>query len=304
MTYKDKYKKYKQQYLITKFIPIKFQSSYNNYRYNLFNNIKYPYHSVNSHTIYLQTGGKFHKWHDKKDKQTHTFEMNKVKTKDTLDISVVTDDGLYCILVSVPWNLSLPTVIQNLSYYKKCSKEGLQERGGGDKLLRFMLDYLKINKKVYHIKRIILNDTSFKSCNNCSRTIKLSQLRIITHGETWYMKYGFIPYDNELDKEDKSYIKAIKYNNKVIDEMITTKFDFQKIIKRVKQTENINLDYKEIKRLADKYTNIRVFIRRLLQEFDKYCCFVNHILQIFYELKPGKLSTLINVHKVSYYLDI
>ena len=79
----------------------------------------------------------------------------------------------------------------------------------GDILMQIFLQYVKDNKDVKHITEIQLQDTSIKKCYGIG--IRLKYLRTITHGEPYYAKYGFRPY------EKKSY-EIYKYNRKLYKE--------------------------------------------------------------------------------------
>jgi len=68
----------------------------------------------------------------------------------------------------------IKAILNNMSYYKNCSKEGLVSPGGGGVLLRFIINYLIQRKDKYKINRIVLTDKSFKYCNHCKTTVKLA----------------------------------------------------------------------------------------------------------------------------------
>ena len=76
----------------------------------------------------------------------------------------------------------------------------------GDILMQIFLQYVKDNKDVKHITEIQLQDTSMKKCYGIG--IRLKYLRTITHGEPYYAKYGFRPYE-------KKACEIYRYNRKL-----------------------------------------------------------------------------------------
>ena len=91
----------------------------------------------------------------------------------------------------------------------------------GDILMQIFLQYVKDNKDVKHITEIQLQDTSMKKCYGIG--IRLKYLRTITHGEPYYAKYGFRPYEKKAYEIYRYNCKLHKENvmldNKVVDKI-------------------------------------------------------------------------------------
>lgn len=100
----------------------------------------------------------------------------------------------------------------------------------GDILMQIIIQLVKRDKSLSHIKQIKLSDTSKKMCYNIG--IELSYLRTITHGIPFYAKYGFRP-NNEEDYNIFRYNR----NNFKLNKTITNKELF-KIIKNSKFDKN------------------------------------------------------------------
>ncbi len=229
-------------------------------------------------------------------KESYTFKLAELIEMDRIQLSVISADQTECITVFIEQEMEL-AILHNMTYYENCAKEGLIRPGGGSILLRFILNYLINNKRKYKINRIVLTDNSFLACNNCDDNVKLARLRFITHGETWYMKYGFMPYDAEKNKPDEQLKKYVIQNNKKISQLKTNELPILKLSKNVK-----NLNVAELKRLIDKYSSFGDFITKLSQEYNKYCCLLVHILKELYDPVIGK--KLMDFYKKPFYLDI
>jgi hypothetical protein len=91
----------------------------------------------------------------------------------------------------------------------------------GDILMQIFLQYVKDNKDVKHITEIQLQDTSMKKCYGIG--IRLKYLRTITHGEPYYAKYGFRPYEKKACEiyryNRKLHKENVMLDNKVVDKI-------------------------------------------------------------------------------------
>ena len=95
--------------------------------------------------------------------------------------------------------------------------------------------------------------------------------------------YGFKPYNSERRQESKELIEAYNINNSIIAEYKTINLNMENIIQKAIKKENFkNIDISAVIELANRYTLLREFIYRLLDEFDKYCCVILHILKTIY----------------------
>lgn len=225
----------------------------------------------------------------------------------TFNLSITKEDGRTHILVLTPKHDECVTVfiekpnaiVHNMSYDQECAKEGLKKPGGGGVLLSFMIHYLKENKKKYKIKRILLTDYSYLHCFQCDENVKLARLRTLTHGDTWYMKYGFKPYDNLKQKPDTIMLRGITLNQEIRDKLKTNQIDIIGLAKGIKK-----IDVKEIKRLINKYDLMKNFIIRLTQEFNKYCCLIEAITKQIFDPPLLEKRLMVNYYGKSVYLNI
>lgn len=229
----------------------------------------------------------------------YTFRLHESTLDNTItqlsNLSTTDDD---CITVLIDKSQKV-AILHNISYYNNCAIEGLKKPGGGSILLRFIINYLINNQDKYSIKRIVLTDNSYLQCNNCDDTVKLAQLRMITHGHTWYMKYGFLPYDANKKVIDRNLIKAVKYNNQKIKKIKITNIPILKISKNIKE-----INIKKLQRLIKKYLLLKEFIIRISQEYEKYCCLLVYIMDYLYNAKIDEKPYLIDFYKKAFVMEL
>lgn len=298
MKYYRKYIKYKTKYKNTKqFLPEHFMPAYVKFKNSLISEHKRKPFSKNS----IQTGGKYIRWNDKG--ESHTFKIGIDDNQYSTDISVISKSEQDCVIASIDKYKPGIAIIQDITYFEDCAVEGLKKPGGGDKLVRFILDYLIKYKNKYKINRVVLTDTARLACE-CSDTINLSQLRMVTHGTPWYMKYGFRPYIIRLNKPDIYLDAVIKDNNRIIKKIKMKNFNIKNMIDTVNEKEGLHIDSRTIERTAKKYRYLRDFVNYLLLDFDKNCCIVYYILDALYKPEPPAVPILRDLHRVAYFLDI
>lgn len=205
-------------------------------------------------------------------------------------INIISKDELNCGTISIDGN---DAMIQTIAYDNTCALEGLISQGGGSILLRFMLNYIIKNKNTYKINKILLTDKSLKRCRKNNQDVELSRLMMIVKGYTWYMKYGFKPYDGKSVSKYKE--TDIKKNSNILKNLKTNKIPIMKIIRKNK----LNIDNKIVERLIEKYKLFKYFIIELDSQFNKYCIVIKYILDYVYNK-----HILYDVYNIQYYLDI
>lgn len=216
------------------------------------------------------------------------------ETNGVTKLIILNKDKVECVLVLIE---NKEAVIHNISYYEGCAIEGLINPGGGNILLRFILNYLVQHKKKYNIHRIILTDISQKYCKLCKNNINLSQLMMITIGRTWYMKYGFKPYASK--SIDKYILNNIKNNRIKLKTLQTKNIPILKLTKKAINNNKLNINLESIKKKIDNYNLLKDFIINLNNNFDKYCCILSYVLEYIY-----KNNILHDPHHKDFYLDL
>ncbi len=219
----------------------------------------------------------------------YVFSVYQHKSAKGYDISIMRYDSLespeHCMHIDIDVE-SDRAVIQNISYYKECSRPMLGHPGGGGILLRLALYLLKHNKEKLRIKKVELMDNSSIICG--SKKIQLPLLKTLTTGETWYGKYGFKPFNS--GEEDEDLMDAYNQNYKIVHETKvkdTPLFDYLEEI----------IDDKTYEECADMYLD--EFFNHFLKDFDDRC----EIFEKFYRKFARKIG-IYNFYNNIFYLDL
>lgn len=236
-------------------------------------------------------------------KITYTFDINKMVGDGMTRISVVGKNELDCVTVLIHDGDKI-AYLNNMSYSDDCTRPGLAKPGGGTVLLKIINKYLTSKKHSLGINKIVLKDNSFLSCPKCNDTVKLARLKMILNGTTWYTSHGYKPRNSELQKLDKSLLKGIVENHKLIRTLKINEIDLVKILKNIKKNNKITYSVNEIYRIAKKYILISLIIDRLNQEFNKYCCLIENILQEVFKPNGLKKPLMYDMHGKLFYLDL
>jgi hypothetical protein len=198
--------------------------------------------------------------------------------------------------------------IENISSFEKCydmgSHIGMTYTRTGTILLLCALDFIeeKLTKK-HKIKYIWLKDNSNKTCKSVGGYIPLDTFYMFTHGDTWYGKYGFIPFDDNHKNTDRVREIDYKKNQKIVMTTIIGDVDTYDIFKDavIKANEKVGkeiIPIKNVPKILDKYKSHTVmkFVVDLLEYYDKICA-------IFYFLYGPLMEKLgmTNLHGAPYW---
>ena len=74
-------------------------------------------------------------------------------------------------------------------------------------------------KPKWKLKYIYLKDNSLYFCQKTKRNIDFDSIHILTRGNTWYGKYGFIPYDSLKEEIDIENYVNYKLNSKLVNKI-------------------------------------------------------------------------------------
>ena len=198
--------------------------------------------------------------------------------------SVVSESGLECIVAFIDVNNDY-AYLDNVGYFADCAsakgdktaKLGLTTPGGGTILLKFIINYLRHNKKELNINKVILRDISMKKCDGCNN-IQLTTMYFLLHGNTWYGKHGFLPYNDTNDVLDEEQYKKYKNNQKIIQtiKLSDVKQLRKYIIKAYNKIKPNNLHLENILSIYDKFDTknklLSEFLKAFLKSYDKTCC--------------------------------
>lgn len=235
----------------------------------------------------------------------YTFRINREdesSPSDWTNIFVLThdDSNSECVILSIDKSENI-VILQDMRYIESCALKNLPKSEGGNILLRFSLNLILNYQQEFKLKKILLKDNSYLACDNCSDNIQLANLRIITHGKPWYMKYGFRPYNSGTGGDDEEKLKALVHNNEIINKFDISNSDILMVIKNTIKKEKLDININEIKKLLKKSKNLRFFISILLSNFNRYCCMIHNLLTYLF---VGSKIGLYDFYGKSYYLNI
>ncbi len=255
----------------------------------------------------LQFGGgsseKYYKFHD--EGGVHKFKVSINDEPDYVHITVA-GNKVECITVNID-KTETDAILHNMTYHKNCAVDGLFSPGGGAILLRFIINFLIQHKEKFNINRVLLTDNSYLTCKSCLSTsnIKLARFRMATKGLTWYMKYGFKPYDAIKRKPADYIIKRYRDDYEVLSKLKVGNVNMINLCKRIIKDEKLDhISIDELLKLLKKYEMVKDFIKVLALDLPKYCCLLENILLELYDPPSSKKPLLSDPFGKPMYLDI
>ena len=174
---------------------------------------------------------------------------------------------------------------------------------GGSLLLRLCIKFIKELKNKYDLTHIQLKDNSFIYCKQSKTTIDFDSFYMLTHGNTWYGKYGFVPYDPEQETLDIDKLVSYKLNQKLVNIVKVGCINIRPLIE--KAVTKFKLDnvftYNFINKMMKKYEDkpLQFFMNDLVKEYDHTCGIFNEIYKNVMEQ-----AGMINLHGNTYYLPL
>jgi hypothetical protein len=234
----------------------------------------------------------------------YEFNIRRYKDDDITRIAIVSNDEQECVTVLIH-DGTHEAILNNMTYMDNCARQGLKRPGGGSLLLRVIYKYLTDRKSDLKIDKLVLSDYSFLHCEKCGHSLKLSRLKMLLDGETWYTKFGFRPWDQETHKQDLKLLKAYNLNKQIAKDLTVNDIDLHNIIKTINKTERkISYDLKSVVSIAKNHTKLASFIKELMKQKEKYCCLVEYILAEIYNPMPPKVPLMYDMYKKPFYLKL
>ncbi len=222
---------------------------------------KYNLGSINKNMKQLQSGGatistKRHYYADIGG--VYTFICNFEEDESSVVITIVTDNEKDCAFINIDKENHM-AVVANMTYFDNCAKEGLMRPGGGSILFRFILNLILWYKTKYAIKRVMLTDNSNLACKSGSKSVKLARLKMITNNRTWYMRYGFKPFDAYKMAPDVNFHKRLKETDYLVSKVSLKSLDIVSMAKELYGKKDVYV----IEQLVGKYENdsVKDFVR-------------------------------------------
>lgn len=206
-----------------------------------------------------------------------------------ITIKITNKKHIECIIIFIN-SSDRNAIIMNISNEEGCIQEGMIYKEGGKILVQIAIKYLKTYKDKFNINRILLTDRSYVLCTNniidkskqfVKRNMFLSDLYMLKHGDTWYGKYGFLPYDIVNNKPLQDDIKEYNQSKNIIN---STKLkDYIKLYKLIIEADkSLNINYFRENDLKifmkdNQNTLIKDIIKIMFKKYYPFCIIFEHI---------------------------
>jgi hypothetical protein len=144
---------------------------------------------------------------------------------------------------------------------------------------------LKHNKNKLDINKVVLSDTSLKNC--FGYTIRFGDMYLLLNGKTWYMSFGFLPYDSASDDKDRESLSIAVKNNVILNKTLVK--DVINLKKYVSEFAPKDFDIKKIDEMKNE--KLSLYLKWMLQDYDKGTCklFYNIYRKIMIDLNIQSL---------------
>jgi hypothetical protein len=190
-----------------------------------------------------------------------------------------------CVVITIDKELHNATIDNLTSYGLKCSTNLI--------LVKITIKLLMKYKEKLNVNKIILTDHSFIFCENIKKNIELADLYTLKYGDTFYGSLGFIPYNEDEEKQHK-LIKKYKQNKNIIENLLAKD---SKILEYLdKYSNKYKIDISKLKNyiLVNKDIKLSKIIQLISSKknFNNYCILLNYILPKLF--KNNKLTSFYN----------
>jgi hypothetical protein len=244
------------------------------------------------------------------DKKEFNFTVRKLEESDRVTYSVINEiyTSIECVLIIYEKQQNFCYLdgihsdqINNnfLPEMKQCFL-GISISNKGSLLLNFALDFIEqyIARK-YDVRYIQLRDNSFKKCKMIKKNIDLDSLYMFTHGETWYGKYGFIPFDFGLEETNNNELNDYIRNQNIVKTTLVKNTKIKQYIHEA--IKELNIIDNHIDKKIDVFQNesIMIFLKYFTKNYDSMCGIFGHFYkQLMKDLK------MVNLHGRSYWKQL
>ena len=237
-----------------------------------------------------------------------TFIWDIEKDENVVNYIVYTVDNdkkkqpLTCVMLSIDLDEKNKYVYMTaISNYENCALEGMPKTGAGSLILRMSLAFIKqyLNPK-YDLKHVQLKDNSHFLCHINKQMINFDSLYMLAYGNTWYGKYGFIPFDPDNKILDEKNYEIYKKNQQIVNTTLVKTTNLKNILLNANKKLNFTT-IKKTEKIIEKFKNetIRKFMYIMMKKYDKTC----HILSEIYEKIMVNIG-MFSLHGRSYYLQL
>lgn len=213
----------------------------------------------------------------------YTFNIHQIDETDRTSFSIYNNDnddiGDARMLIFIPKKENY-VYIETISYYQNCSTPSMPKTKGGTLLLKTTLKFIDDIKLKYNLKYIQLRDTSTFVCRKNAIKTPISNLYMLTRGDTWYGKYGFIPFDPNNKQIDIDNLVNYKTNQKLV-KLVKVKYTNLKSFMTKASYKKHLKQYNEkiINEIFEAYNDrsIKDFFKDFISNYDSTCDMFNEI---------------------------
>jgi hypothetical protein len=149
----------------------------------------------------------------------HNFIIHQIEEDDRTTFSIYnnSDDesNESCMVLFLPRKDNY-IYVETISYYENCSFPVMPKTKGGSLLLKTMLSFVDSIKNKYKLRYIQLRDTSGFACHRDKTSTHIANLYMLTRGDTWYGKYGFVPFNLDKRQIDIDLLADYKTNQRLV----------------------------------------------------------------------------------------
>ena len=264
--------------------------THNDY-YKMLNNCKLIKNKFNT---YCQIGGNDKHYIIKYMDEKYTFELldDEYSTYKMYILKALNSD-IDCVILNIDKENKIAT-LNNLTVGDniKCSETIINNVGSH--LVSIVIKLVQKYKDKFNVNTIMLTDHSFLYCNRGKTNIHLGDLQMLKTGDTFYGKFGFLPYAKD-DNYRKMYIKSYNNNKRIIQRLLVKDSHLLYYLNKF-QINNKNIDITNLINLAIKYNNNKLssYIIKISSKknFNDTCTILHYIIPLL--IKKNKLTSFYN----------
>lgn len=261
------------------------------------------------HMMSLLGSEKFHKFKQIGGKKQYNFNyegkifpLDYIEEYDrhTYKLSRSENDNMNCVMVFIPKDLDY-AYIENISFFDDCLKMKNIKRGGGTKLLKMTIEFLKQMKNKYKYKYVKVRDNSRFLCDENKNFVNLDSLLMLTKGNTWYGKNGFTPCIKDSIGTDYDNLVNLRTNANLVEIIPIRCTKIKELLENVYSENKYNVDKDKLIKFINSNPdmNIKKFFKGLTHNFDQQCKLFHDIYKEF--MFTVKIKDL---HGISYYMEL
>ena len=213
----------------------------------------------------------------------YTFNIYKVKDNDRISFSIHDNNNEKsvdtCMIMFIPRHEHY-VYVQTISYYKNCSYPEMPKTRGGSLLLDTIIKFTQSIKDKYKLTHIQLRDTSNFTCRLDKEKTPICNLYMLTRGDTWYGKYGFVPYNPTKNEIDIDTLVDYKTNQKLVKLVKVKHTNLKEYMEKASYSKDVKGYTKQlINTIINEYNNssLQTFFKDFISKYDTRCDMFNKI---------------------------